>query len=188
MSYVETILKERREFLLLVASYADVLRGSSPFPAPLRSAEPKWTQFAPCTSVTYGDKWQKNFEYTGQMWSSTGFGFGPYLVHFVYERSTLVDYICRYVYVCWRRYGFLHRLLARRTKLRHRWLNIVHQPQDAACDLLNGALKKLLLKQPPNSKSWQMRGNVTLQSSAYGPTARHLYWQGQDQTSGCYCR
>ena len=32
------------------------------------------------------------------MWSSTGFGFRSYLVHVVYERSTLVDYICRYVY------------------------------------------------------------------------------------------
>ena len=51
-------------------------------------------------NVIYGGEWQKTFEYTGQMWSSTGFGFGPYLVHFVYERSTLVDYIFRYVYVC----------------------------------------------------------------------------------------
>ena len=25
---------------------------------------------------------------------------GPYLVHLVYERSTLVDYIWRYIYVC----------------------------------------------------------------------------------------
>ena len=42
-----------------------------------------------------------------------------------------------------------------------------------------------------------MRGNVTLQSSAYGPAARHLYWRvyhrikGQDQTSqtsGCHRR
>ena len=135
--------------------------------------------FKPGHCLVYGDKWQKSFEYAGQMWSSTGFGFRPYLVLVVYERSTLVDYIRRYVYVCWRRYGFLHRLLARRTKRRHRWL-IVHQPQDAACDLLNGALKELLLKQPPNSTSWQMQGDVTLQSSAYGPSARH----GPDQTSG----
>ena len=53
--------------------------------------------------LVYGDKWQKTFEYAGQMWSSTGFGFRPYLVHVVYERSTLVDYIRRYVYVCCRR-------------------------------------------------------------------------------------
>ena len=31
---------------------------------------------------------------------ATGFGFRPYLVHVVYERSTLVDYIWKYVYVC----------------------------------------------------------------------------------------
>ena len=145
--------KRETRVLLLVASHADVLRGSSRFPAPLTSAEPKWTRFA-CTNVIYGDKWQKTFEYAGQMWSSTGSGFRPYLVHVVYERSTLVDYIFRYVYVCWRRYGFLHRLLARRTK-------------------------------------WPGKCEVMLLSKArlMGPrAARHSYWQGRDQTSGCYRR
>ena len=54
------------------------------------------------------------FEYAGQMWSFTEFGLRPYLVHVVYERPTLVDYIWRYVYVCLRHYGFLHRLHTRR--------------------------------------------------------------------------
>ena len=72
----------------------------------------------------------------------------------------------------------------------------IDSTQGAACDLLNGVLKEIFTWciNKRHSTSWQMRGNVTLQSSAYGPAARHLYWRvyrrtkGQDPTSGCYRR
>ena len=73
----------------------------------------------------------------------------------------------------------------------------IDSTQGAACDLLNVALKEIFTwcinkRLTPHPSKFEV--NVTLQSSAYGPAARHLYWrvyrttQGQDPTSGCHRR